>query len=240
MSLVALAGFVLAVLALLLLLLAGPGARFDWWHFRTGFSMLRWGAYLGALAAVVSLVGAIAARPGRGRRGFKLALVGFVLGAVAIGAPWYWQRIARAAPPIHDITTDTQNPPQFSAIVPLRANAPNPPEYAGEEIAAQQRAHYPEIGPLRLESAPIVAIQRAAAAARSLRWEIVNVDEEAGIMEATDRTFWFGFEDDVVVRVTPAGDGSRIDVRSKSRVGRGDAGANARRIHRFLERIQGR
>jgi uncharacterized protein (DUF1499 family) len=239
-SLVALAGFGLAVAALVGLALAGLGSQWGWWHFRTGFSILRWAAYLGILAAVLSLVGLVRARPGRPRRGLTLAVLGVVIGALAFGIPWQWQRYARGKPPIHDITTDIQNPPEFRAVLPLRADAPNPPEYAGEEVAAQQRAAYPEIRPLRLESAPIVAFQRAVSAARSLRWEIVAVDEEAGILEATDRTFWFGFEDDIVVRVTPVGDGSRIDVRSKSRVGRGDAGANARRIHRFLERVQGR
>jgi uncharacterized protein (DUF1499 family) len=141
-------------------------------------------------------------------------------------------------PPIHDITTDTQDPPQFSAILPLRADAPNPPEYEGGEVAAQQREAYPDIQPLRLALDPDVAYTRALNAARSLRWEIVAADPEARRIEATDRTFFFGFADDVVIRVTPAGEGARIDVRSKSRVGRSDVGANARRIRRFLQRVQ--
>jgi uncharacterized protein (DUF1499 family) len=242
-SLLAMLGFGLALLALLALLLSALGTRWGWWHFRFGFSLLRWAAYGGIAAALVSLFGALRARPGAARRGFALALVGIAGGLIAAGIPWQWRRVAAQYPPIHDIATDPGNPPEFSAVLPLRGGAANPPEYPGPEVAAVQREHYPEIRPLVLGSPPIVTFQRAVSAARSLRWEIVAADEETGIIEATDRTFWFGFADDVVIRITPHGEfgeSSRIDIRSKSRVGRGDAGANARRIHRFFDRIQGR
>jgi uncharacterized protein (DUF1499 family) len=237
-SLLALLGFVLGVAALLAAAFSGLGAQWGWWHFRAGFQILRWAAYGGIAAVVISLLGAAHAWPTFGRRGFSLALIGMVLGAVTVGVPWYWQRTARSVPPIHDITTDTQNPPQFSAILPLRADAPNPPEYAGGEVAARQREAYPDIQPLRLAESPETAFARALNAARSLGWEVVDADAEAGRIEATDRTFWFGFADDVVIRVTPAGEGARVDVRSKSRVGGSDVGANARRIRRFMTRLQ--
>jgi uncharacterized protein (DUF1499 family) len=238
LSLLALIGFLLAVAALVAAALSGFGSQWGWWHFRTGFRILRWAAYAGIAGAVISLLGAIHAWPTLGRRGLTLALIGLAAGVVTVAIPWYWQRTARSVPPIHDITTDTQNPPQFSAVLPLRADAPNPPEYEGGEVAAQQREAYPDVQPLRLAVAPETAYARALNAARSLRWEIVAADAETGIIEATVRTFWFGFADDVVIRVTEAGEGARIDVRSKSRVGRGDVGANARRIRRFLARVQ--
>jgi uncharacterized protein (DUF1499 family) len=236
----ALLAFVLAILCLLALALSGPGVQWGWWHFRFGFSLLRWAAYGGIAAALLALFGLVHARPATGRRGLTLAGLALLIGLTVAIVPWLWQRHARTVPPIHDITTDTQNPPQFSAILPLRADAPNPPEYQGEEVAAQQRAAYPDIRPLRVDSPPIIAMQRAQRAAESLRWEIVDVDEEAGRIEAIDRTFWFGFVDDVVIRVTELEQGSRIDIRSKSRVGRSDVGANARRIRRFLDRMEGR
>jgi uncharacterized protein (DUF1499 family) len=187
---------------------------------------------------VVSLAGVIHARPQIGRRGLTLAALGLVGGLLAFGIPWQWQRTARSVPPIHDITTDTQNPPEFQAMLPLRADAPNPPEYPGEEVAAQQRAAYPDIQPLRLTDSPSLAYARALAAVNSLGWEVVAAEPQEGRIEATDRTMWFGFADDVVIRITPVADGSRIDVRSKSRVGGSDVGANARRIRRFLQRVQ--
>jgi uncharacterized protein (DUF1499 family) len=235
----------LAALALLLLLLSGPGARLGWWHFRTGFSMLRWAAYLGMATLVVGLVAAALNRPGTHRgfspRDFGVAILAVVLATGAVFVPWRWQRVARAAPPIHDITTDTQNPPEFIAIAPLRADAPNPVAYAGMETAATQRTAYPDIQPLLLGVPAEEAFRRALDAAARLGWQIVVAEAAAGRIEATDRTRWFGFYDDVVVRVTPV-DANRsvVDVRSKSRVGRGDAGANARRIRSFVEEMDAR
>jgi uncharacterized protein (DUF1499 family) len=238
-------GLALAVLALLALLLSGLGSRWGWWHFRTGFSMLRWAAYGGVAAMLLSVLAAVLTRPGTPagrdllRSGFLFALFAALLGAIVFYVPWNWQRVARAAPPIHDITTDVQNPPEFIAVVPLRADAPNPPEYPGVETAVVQRRAYPEIRPLLMELPADAAFERALQVVRELGWQLVVAEPGAGRIEATDRTRWFGFYDDVVVRVTPVDAGRAVvDVRSKSRVGRGDAGENARRIERFLERMR--
>ena len=102
----------------------------------------------------------------------------------------------------------------------------------------QQRAGYPDLGPLVLQAPPQQAFARALAAARDMGWEVVATEPGDGRIEATTTTFWFGFKDDVVVRVTPADGGSRIDVRSVSRVGRSDVGTNAKRIKTYLARIQ--
>jgi uncharacterized protein (DUF1499 family) len=72
-----------------------------------------------------------------------------------------------------------------------------------------------------------------------MRWEVVAADAAAGRIEATATTPWFGFRDDIVVRIVPADGGSRVDVRSVSRVGKGDLGVNARRIREFLGRLGG-
>lgn len=237
LSRVASGGFLVALLAGLALWLAGTGYRLRWWELRPAFTILRWAAYGGLLAAVLSLLGVILARPGGPRRGFPLALGGLVIGLVVVGIPWQWWRTAQRVPPIHDITTDTETPPAFVTILPLRADAPNPADYGGPEIAAQQRAGYPDLGPLILQVPPQQAFARALAAARDMGWEIVAAEPAGGRIEATATTLWFGFKDDVVVRVTPADGGSRIDVRSVSRVGRGDVGTNAKRIEAYLARI---
>lgn len=218
----------LAALALLLLLLGPVGTRLGFWDFRFGFTLLRWGAYAGVATAVAGIVAGLVTHR------WLLAAFVFAAGGIAAAIPWSWAQHARAVPPIHDITTDTENPPPFVAIAPLRADAPNPVEYPGPETAALQRQAYPDLKPLRLDVPPDVAFERVRRAARSLGWEIVAAEPSEGRLEAIDKTFWFGFIDDVVVRVTPSDGGSIVDVRSKSRVGRGDVGTNARRIRHFL------
>lgn len=236
-SRLAVAGLALALLAGLLVLVAGPGTRAGWWHFGTGFTLLHWGAYLGIVAAVVCLVAAVSAWRTGGR---WLAVAGLVVALAAVGVPWSFRRGASGAPPIHDVTTDTRNPPAFVAVAPLRADAPNPVAYEGEAVAEQQRRAYPDVQPLMMTAPLSVVFDDALAVARDMGWEIVDSDREQGRIEATATTTWFGFKDDVVIRVMPASGVSRVDVRSKSRVGRGDAGANAARIREYLQRLRDR
>jgi uncharacterized protein (DUF1499 family) len=239
-SWMATASFVLAVLAALMALAAGPGYRFGYWSLYTAFMLIRWAAYAGAAALLVSLIGMIRARPRGPRVGFLRAFVGIVVSVFVVGVPLYLLQMAQRVPPIHDITTDTENPPAFEAVLPLRADAPNPPAYPGAEVAAQQRAAYPDIAPLTTEMGPELAFRHALASAREMGWRIVASDPAEGRIEAVDRTPWFGFLDDVVVRVRPEGDGSRIDVRSKSRIGVSDLGTNAERVRLYLDQLQAR
>jgi uncharacterized protein (DUF1499 family) len=159
-----------------------------------------------------------------------------VLGALLAAPPLVMWRRAATLPPIHDISTDTENPPRFAAVLPRRAGAPNGVEYSAE-VAAQQKAAYPDIGPALLPQSPARAFDLADRAARSMGWEIVAVSPPDLRIEATATTRLFGFQDDVVVRITPAPQGSRIDVRSVSRVGRSDIGANASRIRAYLHKL---
>ena len=235
---IATAGLVLALLAGLALLLAGPGHRFGWWSLDTGFTLIRYAAYGGIAAAAVSAAALILA-PLRGqRRGMFRALAGLAIGLTTVGVPAYYLYTARSVPPIHDITTDTEDPPAFEAVLPLRAEAPNPADYGGPAVAAQQLEAYADLAPADYPIAPEAAFEAALAAAQEMDWTIVAADEAAGRIEATDRTFWFGFVDDVVIRVRPTDAGSRIDVRSVSRVGVGDVGTNAARIRAYLAELE--
>jgi uncharacterized protein (DUF1499 family) len=202
-------------------------------------TLLRWGAYLAIAAAVVSLVGLIItfARPKTTRRGILLAAASVFVAAALAAIPGRF-RLGPPAPPIHDITTDMQDPPQYVAVLPLRANAPNATDYGGERIAAQQRQAYPDLEPAILSVPPPEAFERALAAAQEMGWDLVEADATAGRIEATDTTFWFGFKDDVVIRVKPMDGDSRVDVRSLSRVGGGDAGTNAKRIRAYLDALK--
>lgn len=232
---VALLALVLAVAALLLLLVSGPGYRLEVWEFRTGFSLMRWAAFIGLAAAALGLVALVI--PKLRRAGVFPAIAALVLGLLVAYVPWSGLQTVRSVPPIHDISTDTVNPPPFVVLLPQRLEAPNGAEYAGESIAEQQRAAYPDLQPRLVDATPAATFARALAAAEAMGWEIAAAEESEGRIEATDTTLWFGFKDDVVIRIQPAGQGSVLDVRSMSRLGGSDVGANAKRIRRFLERF---
>lgn len=227
-------GFPLSLGAWGVLLAAPLGTRWGLWDFRTGFSLLRVALWVGVAGALLGVAGVFALR-GKAR---TLALGGLALGLAAAGIPYGWYAAAKSVPPIHDITTDWSDPPLFEAVLEARRDAPNSAAYAGPEVAEQQRRAYPGVQPLHLADKPGPAFAKALAAARELGWEIVRADPQAGRIEATDTTFWFGFKDDVVVRLTPNATGTRVDVRSVSRVGKGDVGANAKRIERFLAKLR--
>lgn len=214
------------------------GSRLGWWHFRTGFSMLRWAADGGLLAAAVSIAGLIVYRRPFSRLRLILSISGLVIGLLVVGVLWSWWHTAQTVPAIHDITTDTENPPAFVSILPLRKDAPNTADYGGPEIAAKQKTAYPDLAPAMLPLPPPPAFEQALRAARDMGWTIINSNPAEGRIEATDTTLWFGFKDDIVIRIVAAGQGSRVDVRSVSRVGRSDVGTNAKRIRRFLERLK--
>ena len=168
----------------------------------------------------------------------RLGLTGLVVGALAAAVPAYWLTQTRGIPAIHDISTDTADPPAFVDIVPLRADAPNPVAYAGVEAAREQSVAYPDVQPIEYAGPPEQAYERAIAVVSELGWTLQGQDPTAGRIEATDTTTFFRFKDDIVIRIRPAQGGtSRVDIRSKSRVGMGDLGVNANRIRAFRDRL---
>lgn len=226
-----------ALIAPLLLLLSGPGTRFGLWEYGTGFLMMRIAFFVGLGAAALALILLII--PKTRAVGLAPLAIALVLGLGTAYLPWSGVQKVRSLPFIHDISTDTANPPVFVAVLPLRADAPNPPEYLGEEVASQQREAYPDIKTLTLALSADQAFTRALEVAIGMGWEIVASEPSDGRIEATQTTFWFGFKDDVVIRVAGTAGGSRLDIRSKSRVGRSDVGANAERIRKFVEVLKG-
>jgi hypothetical protein len=224
-----------AILALVLLIASGPGSRFALWHFRTGFTMMTWATYLGLGAVALALI--LLAIPRTRRGSASTLLIGLVLGLAVIAMPLYGVYKAKTLPFIHDISTDTQRPPDFVAILPLRADADNPAVYGGPEVAAAQKSGYPELTTQMLDVAPAEAFTRAEKVARDMGWEIVAAEPASGRIEATDTTFWYGFKDDVVIRIEGEAAASRIDIRSVSRVGKSDVGKNAARIRAFVKAL---
>lgn len=222
----------LSLLAVSLLLVSGLGSRFGWWDFRTGFELLRWAVYLGLGAALIALL--MLLLPCTRRSGPVLLAVALLLGLGAALVPLNNMRIARSLPAIHDISTDTQQPPVFVAVLPLRADAPNTAAYGGTEIASAQHEAYPDLHTWHTDMTPTETFERALQTARTMGWQIVAAKPASGRIEATDTTFWFGFKDDIVIRVQADGTGSKLDIRSVSRVGKSDVGTNAKRIRAYL------
>jgi uncharacterized protein (DUF1499 family) len=231
-------GLAAAVISILGLGVSGPGYRLGLWGLQTGLGLVKYSAFLSLAAVVVCLLGLALWMAGFGRGGLTPALIGLVIGGFVAVWMLIWKHNLDSVPYIHDITTDTANPPLFEAILPLRAGAPNPAEYGGSELARQQQDGYPDLAPGSLGASPEEAFPRALQAAKDMGWEIVAADPRSLRIEATDTTAWFGFKDDVVVRLTPSPAGCRIDVRSVSRVGKSDVGTNARRIKAYLARLK--
>lgn len=229
----------LAAGAALLLAMAGFGSRFGLWHFRSGFELLKYGAYGGICAAALALpAGFLAGRKKYGV-GILLSVLAVVIGVAVATVPVSWKLKAKKLPMIHDISTDTFNPPQFVAVLPLRKDAANPAEYGGPLYADQQKKAYADLRTEILDLPSPQVFDRAVAAARAMGWRIVAADPGSGRIEASDTTFWFGFIDDIVIRVTAAGERTLVDVRSVSRVGKSDVGTNAERIRKYLKRLRG-
>ncbi len=235
------AGASLGAAALLLLVVGPLGYRVGLWPLSVALGLLpRTAMYLGFGGVAVGALGLLFSLLGRRRVWALIALAGMLAGGASAYVPLRFRAIGRSVPPINDITTDTENPPEFQAVMPLRQAAhAESAVYGGANTAALQKSAYPDIVPLVLDLPPDRALVLAVDQATRQGWTIVTIDAAHGRLEATDRTLMYGFTDDIVVRVSADDGGARIDVRSKSRVGRGDFGTNAKRVRAYLAAIKG-
>lgn len=227
----------LAIVAFLLVCASGPGTRAELWTWQTGIAMLRWATYIGIAAGLGALILIVTLAVPRLRVRPWVPVVALLLAAVAVAPPLMLLSKAKQVPRIHDISTDLADPPAFVALLEARKASPNGFAHGGPQVAEEQRKGYPDLKPLVVTIPPAEAMQRAIDAARSMGWQVAATDTASGRLEATHTTRWFGFKDDVVVRIRPEGTGSRVDVRSVSRVGLSDLGANAERIRSFLAKL---
>jgi uncharacterized protein (DUF1499 family) len=218
-------------------LLPGLAYRADVLSLNVALQSVRWAATIALGGAAVALLAVLltlgSSARGRWRRRAGWALV---INLAVAAWPLYMYYQLQNHPRIHDVSTDTANPPVFEAVVPLRRGAKNPVDYA-PATAAEQHKGYPDIVPLQLPLAPAVAFDNAERAARAMGWQVVAAAPDKLRIEATDTTLLFGFKDDIVVRITPQGTGCVVDVRSLSRVGGSDFGANAKRVSAYLQRV---
>ena len=251
---IAMIAFAAAALGALVEFSAGLGYRFGLIPLRVALQqMLPWGAYLaggGAVLCILALVaGAVVHKSAVLRRGM-LAVIGLIVGVTGVYIPYSIRYSDAPRPPIHDISTDLDSPPAFVDVLPLReqTGATNTAEYLLENkrpggvvinVPDAQRTAYPDIQPILMDGvSPADAFNRALDAVKRQGWTLVTAKPDEGRIEAWDKTFWFGFIDDVVIRVMPTDAGSKIDIRSVSRVGGGDAGKNAQRIRGYIETLR--
>ena len=225
------------VIAVVCLPLGALGTKFGLWAFTGGFMLLAAGAVLATLASFLGVIAYIVALRKQLLAERPTLLIGIFLGVVVLAILGTQYSAASSVPPIHNISTDTENPPQFDKIVAIRSAAQaNPLAYDAAALAPQQTAAYPWVKPLTLMAPVDEVVDRAEAVMRDMGLEIVSSNKTTGLVEATATTFWFGFKDDVAVRVQTAADGgTQVDLRSVSRVGQSDLGANAARIGEILK-----
>ncbi len=229
-------GLALGVLSLLVVG-AGPlVAHLAWVTPFTGFRIFLLGLLLGGLALLLGALALLATRSVAARADRGRAWGAFLCGAAVTLLLAGLAGAGHGLPLINDITTSPEDPPAYRT-------APTLPENHGRDFvypaanAGPVHAAYPDLAPITLALPPAEAFGRALRAAQALGWQVTRSDPDAGELEATSTSRVFRFVDDVAVRVRADGAGSRIDVRSKSRDGTGDLGANAARIRAFRTRI---
>ena len=229
--------FYIGLIGLAALPVGALGSRIGLWPFTLGFNLLFGGILLACIALVLGIAGFI--RATMRERGADRPPIGVGVAAAVLTLAWMGVQysLAGAVPPIHDIATDRDDPPTFDRVAALRGPGTNSLEYTEDE-ARLQAGGYPDLAGSVSPDGVATTVRRAAAIARELGWEVIHESAEQGIVEATDTTFWFGFKDDVVIRVRAEGSGSKVDVRSVSRIGQSDLGANAKRISDFLARLK--
>ncbi|MEE4186242.1 MAG: DUF1499 domain-containing protein [Gammaproteobacteria bacterium] len=187
------------------------------------------------IAGITGAIGLLRSGGSGAGSGVGLVWLAVILGVAGIANTA--ARMGAGGAPIHDISTDTADPPAFVAVAELRGPNDNPAEYAGPETAAQQAAAYPDLQTLVLADPYSLVFATALEVAERMGWEIVASDANAGRIEATATTPFVGFKDDVVIRIRDRSPQTLVDVRSKSRLGMGDMGVNAKRIRDYTGQL---
>jgi hypothetical protein len=249
LAVIAKLSFAAVLVSALIGAVAAFGTRFGIWNYNFGLlTLFPWCLYFGVAAFALGVVWAFGALIGNVGAAARYGAIGLVGSILIAGPPLYRVYTARSLPAIHDISTDTESPPQFVALKNARPGATNPPGYDGAALAKGpdgkteatwelQKKYYSDIRATSELMTPNNLFRHAVQAANLMGWNVVAVDPTDGRIEATDTSFWFGLTDDIVIRVKPAGQGARLDIRSKSRVGVSDYGENVDRIKAFKKTL---
>ena len=246
-------GLAIVALAALCAALSGQFYQAGVMGLQQAFSVLQisgtWGLGLGVLACLGGVTLSVIAYKRDFITNAPTGSIGVIIAIAVFFVPY--SQFSRGAPPIHEVTTDFENPPAFIDIVPLRvaSKAANPPEFVPVikgfglevDVVAEQKEHYPDIQPLRFNGTNYDAVfEKAMDGVNKMGWTLVSSSPTLGRIEAYDTTAWFGFVDDIVIRIEAQPMAYELDIRSKSRVGFGDVGANAKRVRDYLKATSGR
>jgi uncharacterized protein (DUF1499 family) len=239
------AGF---IISLLLGLVAAFGTRAGLWDYH--FGLLKLFPWCVGIAALTFMLGAawilwaLIANDGSSSR---YGLIGFFGAIVVLYNPVTNFLAARDMPPIHDVSTDTEHAPVFVSLLTQRDGATNSPDYDGQKkvwfkgklstVSSLQHKYEGGVRPAPVLTSPEKLFRKALASVYAMGWTVVAIVPDEGRIEAADTTFFFGFTDDIVIRVKPAGFGAQLDIRSESRVGETDGGRNARRVVAFKKEL---
>ncbi|MGL4494759.1 MAG: DUF1499 domain-containing protein [Beijerinckiaceae bacterium] len=232
-----LAWFALAVLGIGTLVVRSGQIAFPEMAAVLGAALLL--ALLAALLASFSLVGIWR----EGYRGAGKAIAALLITGAILAYPAFLLLKGLTLPVINDISTDLVEPPVFSrSRATLAARGAAIRDLPPPDVRAKQRESYGGLVPTPIEQSPDEVFAIALTAAKSMGWQIIEAVPPggrggAGRIEAIARTMLLRFPDDIVVRIKPQANGARIDMRSASRYGRHDFGANAARIEKFMAEV---
>ena len=227
------------LLAITLVALGIIGAHFYIVPSITGFGLFAFGFLLSIIGSLVGLLAIFLTRKPERRAGRNRALVGTIV-CLAIAIPLIVTTVRSAKyPAINDITTDFDNPPEFVFAQKLQPDSARDMKYDKAAYADKQQAGYGLIGPIKERLEPSAAFERVREVAQAVpTWKITYTDTTKNTLEAVSTSRLFHFQDDIVIQIRPTPDGeSLIEMRSKSRDGKGDLGVNAKRIRRFFDRV---
>ena len=234
--------------ALAIGLAASFGTRWGWWNYRVGlYAIYPYSLYFGAAALLLGSAWVVMALALNKATALRYGLTGFLGALVVLVVPFSYYTRSLGKPPIHDISTDVEHPPDFVALVLQRQGATNPPGYDGDKRVSMdgknyttrqlQKKYYEDIHTVGQLMPPERLFNKALSTARAMGWTIIAVDPDDGRIEATYTGFFFGFVSDIVIRVKPSGLGARLDIRAKSRVGDADGGSNAELIRAYVKKL---
>jgi hypothetical protein len=233
------------IVSLLLGLTAAFGTRAGFWDYPFGLhTLFPWAVGIAALACLLGGAWMLSAMIANDSSGARYGLIGFAGTIVVLYNPVSDFIAGYDAPPIHDVSTDTEHPPLFASLLTQRTGATTTPDYDGPNkvtydgkvstVAALQHKYEGEIHPAPVLVSPEKLFKRALDAVYGMGWDVVAIAPDEGRIEATTTTFFFGFTDDIVLRVKPSGMGARLDIRSKARVSGDDDGRNIQNIKDYL------
>lgn len=225
-------GLRLALITPVIMLIAGGLYRMRFVDFQIALLAFAIAVLIAGLAALFGLVGAVLGGHGKTTR----AVTALVVALLVLVAPLNTVRQGAGVPMIHDITTDLEDPPIFVEVPRKRSISDNSLDIDAEVLAAQ-KAYYTDIGPTMLPMAKTEAFALVREAVDAFDWVVHAENANLGYIEATASTPFFGFRDDVIIRVTEDTGGARVDMRSASRVGLSDLGVNAGRIRDFMAMV---